>query len=99
MAKTSDKPTIEQIRNAYVAFLQITRKQQPEVFAETSERILYMFIRKFIDTNFDGILNLLDHNFYDRIRGRTPTGRRRQSFRGGRRRTAFRRWAGIPWGR
>lgn len=75
MAKTSDKPTIEQIRNAYVAFLQITRKQQPEVFAETSERILYMFIRKFIDTNFDGILNLLDHNFYDRIRGRIATNR------------------------
>lgn len=68
-------PSIEQIKSGYIIFLKNIRKQEPEKFAETSERILYMFIRRFIDTNFDGILNQLDHNFYDRVRDRIATNR------------------------
>ncbi len=66
-------PTAEQIHMAYIAYLQKTRKAEPEVFARFTEVEMAEFIRKHIDANFDGIYERTDHNYYDRIRDRIAT--------------------------
>lgn len=66
-------PTVEQIRDCYVTYLQRTRNREPEKFAQESEKFLSAFIRQFVDVNFNGILNRLDHNFYERVRSNIAT--------------------------
>lgn len=71
MAKTTIKPTADQIRKTYISYLQMKRIRQPEAFVE----ILNTFICQFYDATFDGILSQLDHNYYDRVRDKMAIDR------------------------
>ncbi len=65
--------TQEMIRNAYVAFLQNIRVQNPEYFVNFAEDDLTKFIRRHHDSAFPGIYEQRDHNYYDRIRNKIAT--------------------------
>lgn len=66
-------PTEAQMREAYILFLQKTRKPEPEAFVQFTEMDMAAFIRKHVDANFDGIYERTDRHFYDRVRNMIAT--------------------------
>ena len=68
MAKKEITP--EMLRTAYINYLQQIRKQEPEAFADFTEKELVEFIRRHEDSNFGSIYERTDHNFYDRVRSK-----------------------------
>lgn len=66
-------PTQEQIRKTYMAYLQKTRKPEPEAFVLFTEVETAAFIQKHVDANFDGIYERTDHHFYNRVRNAIAT--------------------------
>lgn len=66
-------PTEARIREAYILFLQKTRKPEPEAFAQFTEEEMAAFIKDHVDANFDGIYERTDHHFYERVRDKIAT--------------------------
>ena len=62
--------TPEMLRTAYINYLQQIRRQEPEAFADFTEKELAEFIRRHEDSNFGSIYERTDHNFYDRVRNK-----------------------------
>ena len=73
MQKNISTPTIKDLSEAYIAFLEKLRKPNPKDFALCTERLLSDFIRKYHDQRFNGIYDQLDHNYYDRLRAEIAT--------------------------
>ena len=72
MAKKQIDVTSAKLRVAYIANLVAKRKSNAEAIADFTERDLANFIRQYVDTNFKGIYEELDHNYYDRISSQIP---------------------------
>lgn len=69
MTKKTIIPTHEAIRKTYIEVF-LKRRSDAEYFANFTEKELPMFIRKHEDSNFAGIYDELDHNYYDRVRNK-----------------------------